>query len=95
MFGSRFTVRHVLPASSLRQSSPSSFVSLSTYTMPGSLGATATPMRSIAFRGRPRKMSGPERRSHVLPPFTDFHTDVLPPPDSRCQAHRRYVYMPA
>ena len=89
MFRSLLTVRHVLPASSLRHSSPSSFVSLITYTMFGSLGATATPMRSIALRGRPRNLSGPDSRSHVAPPFTDLYTAVLPLPDSRCHAHRR------
>ena len=89
MLGSRFTVRHVSPASSVRHNSPSSFVSLSTYTMFGSLGATATPMRSIALRGRPFSLSGPERRSQVCPPFTDFHTDVFPDPDARYHAQRR------
>src|SRR5689334_5336475 len=95
MFGSRFTTRHELPASSERQSSPSVFVSLITYTMFGSLCDTAMPMRSMSVRGRPRLRSAPERRSHVSPPFTDFQTAVLRPPDSRCHAHRWYVYMPA
>ena len=86
MFGLWFTVSHDLPASSLRQSSESSFVSLIMQTIFGSLGVTATPMRSIAVRGSPRRISGPEGHSQVVPPFTDFQTDVLPLPDSRCQA---------
>src|SRR5215467_12900240 len=63
--------------------------------MEGSLAATAMPMRSMSVFGKPRSRSFPESRSHDSPPFTERYTAVLPPPDSRCHAQRRYVYMPA
>src|SRR5215470_19986790 len=95
MFGSRLTTRQWSPASSERQSSPSSFVSLTTYTIDGSLGATAMPMRSMSVFGRPRSIPFPDSFSQLSPPFTERYTAVLPPPDSRCHAQRRYVYIPA
>ena len=95
MFRSRLTICHVAPASSDRQSSPSSVVSLITYTVAGLLLDTATPMRSIGPFGRPRLASGPDRRVHVAPPSTDLWTAVSPPPDSVYQAQRRNVNIPA